>query len=146
MKKYFLLLFLFAVCCLNLVAQNADSIWVRENYYKIERMITMRDGVKLFTALYIPKDSAQKHPILFKRTPYTCQPYGEDQFNPALYNSYWINYLKEGYIIAIQDVRGKWMSEGDYVDVRPFNPNKKTVALVAAFINEVRLIDNMLIN
>ncbi len=125
MKKYFLLLFLFTVCCLNLVAQNADSIWVRENYYKIERMITMRDGVKLFTAMYIPKDSSQKHPILFKRTPYTCQPYGEGQFNPALYNSYWINYLKEGYIIAIQDVRGKWMSEGDYVDVRPFNPNKK---------------------
>jgi uncharacterized protein len=125
MKKYFLLLFLFIVCCLNLVAQNADSIWVRENYYKIERMIGMRDGVKLFTAMYIPKDSSQKHPILFKRTPYTCQPYGEDQFNPALYNSYWINYLKEGYIIAIQDVRGKWMSEGDYVDVRPFNPNKK---------------------
>lgn len=125
MKKYFLLLFLFAVCCLNLIAQNADSIWVRENYYKVERMIAMRDGVKLFTAMYIPKDSLQKHPILFKRTPYTCQPYGESQFNPALYNSYWINYLKEGYIIAIQDVRGKWMSEGDYVDVRPFNPNKK---------------------
>ena len=124
MKKYFLLLFLFAVSCLNLAAQNADSIWVRENYYKIERMISMRDGVKLFTAAYIPKDSSQKHPILFNRTPYTCSPYGEDKFNPRLYESYWINYLKEGYIIAIQDVRGRWMSEGNYVDVRPFNPNK----------------------
>ncbi|MBL0146662.1 MAG: CocE/NonD family hydrolase [Chitinophagaceae bacterium] len=66
-----------------------------------------------------------KHPILFNRTPYSCNPYGEDKINPRLYATYWINYLKEGYIIAIQDVRGRWMSEGDFVDVRPFNPNKK---------------------
>ena len=125
MKKYFLLFVIVTISFLEITAQNNDSIWVRENYYKIERMIPMRDGAKLFTAFYIPKDSTQKHPILFKRTPYTCQPYGEDKFNTALYNSYWLNYLKEGYIIAIQDVRGKWMSEGNYVDVRPFNPNKK---------------------
>jgi uncharacterized protein len=125
MKKHFLPLLFFSFFIVNGMAQNTDSIWVRENYYKIERMLPMRDGVKLFTAFYIPKDSSQKHPILFKRTPYTCQPYGENNFNAALYNSYWINYLKEGYIIAIQDVRGKWMSEGEYVDVRPFNPNKK---------------------
>ena len=125
MKKYF---FSLAICCfffLNGFAQNADSLWVRNNYYKIERMIPMRDGIKLFTAFYIPKDSSEKHPILFNRTPYTCMPYGEDKFNPRLYESYWINYLREGYIIAIQDVRGKWMSEGEFEDVRPFNPNKK---------------------
>ncbi len=125
MKKHFLLLTFYCVCVLLLTAQNTDSVWVRENYYKIERMLPMRDGAKLFTAFYIPKDSSQKHPVLFKRTPYTCSPYGEDKFNTALFNSYWINYLKEGYIIAIQDVRGKWMSEGEYVDVRPFNPAKK---------------------
>ncbi len=124
MKKYFLI-FLSAFSFFNLAAQNPDSIWVRENYYKIERMIPMRDGKKLFTAFYIPKDSSQKHPILFKRTPYTCSPYGEDKFNNQLYESYWLNYLKEGYIISIQDVRGRWMSEGDYMDIRPFNPNKK---------------------
>jgi uncharacterized protein len=125
MKKYFLPLLFFSFFITNSTAQNADSIWVRENYYKIERMVPMRDGIKLFTAFYIPKDSSQKHPILFNRTPYTCQPYGEDKFSQRLYNTYWINYLKEGYIIATQDVRGKWMSEGDFVDVRPFNPNKK---------------------
>jgi len=125
MKKYFILFSFLLLSILNLTAQNADSVWVRENYYKIERMISMRDGIKLFTAFYIPKDSSQKHPILFNRTPYTCSPYGEDKFNARLYETYWINYLKEGYIIAIQDVRGKWMSEGEYVDVRPFNPNKK---------------------
>lgn len=125
MKKYFFAVLFTCVCATNLLAQNTDSLWVRDNYYKIEKMLPMRDGIKLFTAFYIPKDSSVKHPILFNRTPYTCSPYGTDKFNSRLYESYWINYLKEGYIIAIQDVRGKWMSEGEYVDVRPFNPNKK---------------------
>ena len=125
MKKHFLLLCLFILSVTTITAQNADSLWVRENYYKIERMLPMRDGIHLFTAFYIPKDSSVKHPILFNRTPYTCSPYGEDKFNSRIYESYWINYLKEGYIIAIEDVRGKFMSEGEFVDVRPFNPNKK---------------------
>lgn len=125
MKKYFSLLCLLTLFSTHVIAQNKDSAWVSQNYYKIERMLPMRDGISLFTAFYIPKDSSEKHPILFNRTPYTCSPYGEDKFNSRLYESYWLNYLKEGYIIAIQDVRGKFMSEGDYVDVRPFNPHKK---------------------
>jgi uncharacterized protein len=125
MKKYLGLLCFSILFTCSLSAQNADSLWVRENYYKIERMLPMRDGINLFTAFYIPKDSSVKHPILLNRTPYTCSPYGEDKFNPRIYETYWLNYLKEGYIIAIQDVRGKWMSEGEFVDVRPFNPNKK---------------------
>ena len=125
MKKYFLLLCLYIFSVTTLFAQNTDSLWVRENYYKVEKMLPMRDGINLFTAFYIPKDSSVKHPILFNRTPYTCSPYGEDKFNARIYDTYWINYLKEGYIIAIQDVRGKFMSEGEFVDVRPFNPNKK---------------------
>ena len=125
MKKYLPLLLLVLLCCFGLHAQNTDSGWVRDNYYKTERMISMRDGTKLFTAFYVPNDSSQKHPILLNRTPYSCAPYGEDKFDPILYESYWINYLKEGYIIAMQDVRGKWMSEGNFMDVRPFNPNKK---------------------
>lgn len=124
MKKY---LFLAVLCFVtaNAFSQNADSLWIRENYYKKEVMIPMRDGAKLFTALYIPKDSSVKHPILFNRTPYSCAPYGENNLSGRLYGSYWINYLKEGYVIAIQDVRGRWMSEGDFMDVRPFNPGKK---------------------
>lgn len=125
MKKYFLLLSFSILLITGLTAQNADSLWVTENYYKVEKMLPMRDGVSLFTAFYIPKDSSVKHPILMNRTPYSCSPYGEDKLNSRLYQSYWLNYLKEGYIIAIQDVRGRWMSEGDFVDVRPFNPDKK---------------------
>ena len=125
MKKYFCLPLFFVLFITNLTAQNNDSIWVRENYYKVEKMVPMRDGISLFTAFYIPKDSSVKHPILVNRTPYSCSPYGENNFNARIYDTYWINYLKEGYIIAIQDVRGRWMSEGEFVDVRPFNPNKK---------------------
>ena len=125
MKKYFILYLIAAFTFLTSYAQNADSAWFRANYYKIERQIPMRDGKKLFTALYVPKDTSVTHPILFNRTPYSCYPYGEDKINARLYDSYWINYLKQGYIIAIQDVRGRWMSEGDFVDVRPFNPTKK---------------------
>jgi len=125
MKKYFLLLIISLLSFTSLWAQDADSAWVRDNYYKIEKMVPMRDGISLFTAFYIPKNNSEKHPILLNRTPYSCRPYGEENFNPRLYSTYWINYLKEGYIIAIQDVRGRWMSEGEFVDVRPFNPNKK---------------------
>lgn len=129
MKKYFILYLIAAFTFLTSYAQNADSAWFRANYYKIERQIPMRDGKKLFTALYIPKDTSVTHPILFNRTPYSCYPYGEDKINARLYDSYWINYLKQGYIIAIQDVRGRWMSEGDFVDVRPFNPTKKGIEI-----------------
>jgi len=124
MQKYTTLL-LFLYLSATTQAQNNDSAWVSDNYYKVEKMVPMRDGNKLFTALYIPKDSSVKHPILFNRTPYSCAPYGESKISPRLYASYWINYLREGYIIAIQDVRGRWMSEGAFEDIRPFNPNKK---------------------
>lgn len=117
---FWVLSFLFTVAQTN----SPDSAWIREHYYKIERYIPMRDGIKLFTSIYIPKDSSVSHPILMKRTPYSCMPYGEQNFYPYWY-SYQKNYLKEGYIMVSQDVRGRWMSEGQYVDVRPFNSNRK---------------------
>jgi putative CocE/NonD family hydrolase len=109
---------------LSAQAQNSqDSSWIRDNYYKIERMIPMRDGVKLFTSIYVPKDSTEKHPVLLRRTPYSCAPYGEDKWE-AFWNNHLRYYMREGYVIVKQDVRGRWMSEGDFIDVRPFNPNK----------------------
>ena len=106
-------------------AQDADSVWIRNQYYKKEQYITARDGVRLFTSVYIPKDTSEAHPILLTRTPYSCAPYGEDQWK-TYWNGYEKNYFKEGYIMVTQDVRGRWMSEGIFEDVRPFNPAKKT--------------------
>ena len=105
-------------------AQNADSIWMREHYTKKEMYITMRDGVRLFTSVYMPKDTGEKHPVLMTRTPYSCAPYGEDKWRPY-WNSYTMAYLKEGFIMITQDVRGRWESEGVFEDVRPFNAAKK---------------------
>ncbi|UYQ93951.1 CocE/NonD family hydrolase [Chitinophaga horti] len=104
---------------------NADSLWFREHYTKKEVYIPMRDGVKLFTSIYLPKDQSEKHPVLMTRTPYSCAPYGENQYAP-LYRRYLNTYLRENYIYVSQDVRGRWMSEGVFEDVRPFNPNKKS--------------------
>ena len=124
MKK--LCFFIFFSCwSYFLSAQNPDSIWIVNNYTKMERKIPMRDGIRLFTSIYVPKDNSENHPILMERTPYSCAPYGENKWNDY-WNSYLKAYLREGYIMVIQDVRGRWMSEGDFVDVRPFNPDKKT--------------------
>lgn len=119
-------LILLLMASLFMHAQYAqDSAWVKEHYYKIEKYIPMSDGVKLFTSIYMPKDTVQQHPILLTRTPYSCAPYGETNFNAGLWNRYWRYYTRENYIIVTQDVRGRWMSEGEFVDIRPFNPNKK---------------------
>ncbi|MDQ2753038.1 MAG: CocE/NonD family hydrolase [Bacteroidota bacterium] len=123
MNKLFL--FVFALFfSISLQAQNADSTWMREHYTKKEVSIKMRDGVRLFTSVYMPKDTTQKHPFLLTRTPYSCAPYGEDKWKPY-WKSYVMAYLKEGFIMVTEDVRGRWMSEGVFEDVRPFNAAKK---------------------
>jgi putative CocE/NonD family hydrolase len=123
--KRFIFMLLGALYVLPAWAQHAsDSLWVKKHYYKQERRIPMRDGVHLFTAIYLPKDNSEKHPILITRTPYSAAPYGEQHLTPNLWNIYWNSYAHENYIIVVQDVRGRWMSEGEFKDVRPFNPNK----------------------
>jgi len=101
----------------------ADSAWVMQHYTKHETYIPMRDGKRLFTAVYAPKDNSEGHPILINRTPYAINPYGET-FR-AFWHTYWMAYLREGYIIVLQDVRGRMMSEGHFEDVRPYNTGKK---------------------
>ena len=114
----------FVIVSFSVAAQNADSAWFVNNYTKKEVYVPMRDGVKLFTSFYIPKDKSEKHPFLITRTPYSCAPYGEDKFG-FFWAGYKITYLRENYIIVTQDVRGRYMSEGVFEDVRPFNKNKK---------------------
>ncbi|MBC8029317.1 MAG: CocE/NonD family hydrolase [Pyrinomonadaceae bacterium] len=82
----------------------------------------MRDGVKLFTSIYLPKDKSKKYPIMLSRTPYSVAPYGANDFKTSVGPS--LLFQKERYIFVYQDVRGKLMSEGDYVNVRPHIPVK----------------------
>jgi putative CocE/NonD family hydrolase len=102
-------------------AQGLD--YVRSHYTKYEHSIPMRDGVKLFTSVYVPKDTAQKFPIMLDRTPYSVAPYGIDNYRAQLGPSE--KFGKDGFIFVYQDVRGKNMSEGEFVDMRPHNPNKR---------------------
>lgn len=102
--------------------RNELAEYIKTNYTKQEVMIPMRDGVKLFTAIYAPKDSSQKYPIMFDRTPYTVSPYGLNDYKESLGPS--TRFAYEGFIFVYQDVRGKWMSEGDFVDMRPDIENR----------------------
>ena len=104
----------------QLAAQGVES--VKAHYTKYEYRIPMRDGVRLFTAVYVPKDQAQRYPILLTRTPYSVQPYGEDAYKSDLGPS--PLFGNEGYIVVYQDVRGRWMSEGEFVNMRPQRPHK----------------------
>ncbi len=116
--------FFFVLQFLLLSAQDSVSAaFIRENYTKREVMIPMRDGVQLFTSIYTPKDLSKTYPILMRRTPYSCAPYGAETFPDRIQN---MNLVRSGYIFVFQDVRGRYMSEGDFVDVRPHNPNKKS--------------------
>jgi len=106
----------------QVLAQENDSAYVRQNYTKIERQIPMRDGIKLFTSIYIPKNQTKKYPFLLNRTPYTVAPYGEDKYKLSLGN--FPALMREGFIFVYQDVRGKWMSEGTFEDIRPQTTKK----------------------
>ncbi|HKV33204.1 MAG TPA: CocE/NonD family hydrolase [Pyrinomonadaceae bacterium] len=106
---------------LNSTAQT-DAVDVKTFYTKTEQQIPMRDGVKLFTSIYAPKDQSQKYPIMLNRTPYSVSPYGANAYKDALGPSE--NFQKEKFIFVYQDVRGKFMSEGEWVEVRPYKPKK----------------------
>ena len=98
--------------------------WIKSNYSKKEYRVPMRDGVTLFTSVYTPKDTTKNYPIILMRTPYTVSPYGEDKFPNNLGPNE--ELAKAGYIFVMQDVRGKFMSEGEFVDMRPYIQNKKS--------------------
>jgi len=93
----------------------------KDDYSKQDFMVEMRDGTKLYTVVYAPKDNSEKYPFLMTRTPYSSGPYSDKDYRDLP------EYLtNEKFIFVYQDVRGKFMSEGEYVDMRPFIPNKAT--------------------
>lgn len=101
-------------------AQMPDSIFIRQNYEKTEVMIPMRDGVKLFTSIYSPKDKSKVYPMLMQRTCYSVAPYGADKFRKRLGPNKYL--MQDKYIFVYQDVRGRWMSEGDFDNMTPNIP------------------------
>ncbi len=118
----FLLSFGFILLALQSFTQT-DSTNVRENYTKKEAYISMRDGVRLFTSIYLPKDTSQSYPFLINRTPYSVAPYGENNYAKDIGpNSL---FVKEKYIFVYQDVRGKHMSEGQFQEMTPAIDKKK---------------------
>jgi hypothetical protein len=103
-------------------AKPQEEFNVREHYTKYEFRIPMRDGVHLFTSVYVPKDASVAYPILMDRTPYSVAPYGEDRYPPRLGPSE--AFERAGYIFVYQDVRGRYMSEGKFVEMRPHIDDK----------------------
>lgn len=114
------LIFLIMGLQLQLAAQDAEK--VKERYTKYEYLVPMRDGVKLFASIYVPKDTSQKYPFLLTRTPYSVAPYGVDNYRSSLGPSE--HFEKEGFIFVYEDARGRYMSEGVFAQVRPYQPNK----------------------
>src|SRR5262245_45794450 len=98
-----------------LLAQGLE--YIQSNYTKFEHRIPMRDGVRLFTAVYVPKEKSLTSPIMMNRTPYSVAPYGIDKYRENLGPS--PLFGKAGYIMVHQDVRGRYLSEGVFEDVRP---------------------------
>ena len=130
MRRLLLLVFILAHS-FGLWAQNGRNVteeWLRENYTKREEMIPMRDGARLYTAVYEPVSSSEAKPVMLVRTPYSLRPYGfeageepsKDRF--AYSSGMWgdlLNYAADGYVIVLQNVRGTYLSEGEFENIRP---------------------------
>lgn len=121
MRMLLLLLFLSTLA----IAQTPGAVAVRESYSKFEYRVPMRDGVTLFTSVYVPKDvfsESKTYPIMMDRTPYTVAPYGADVYRNNLGPSEL--FQKEKFIFVYQDVRGRYMSGGGFDNIRPHKPVK----------------------
>ena len=116
---FLIIIFLLSLTYCTLSRQSK----VIENYDKREYTIEMRDGVHLFTSVYSPRDKTKKYPILLVRTPYSVAPYGESKYTSFLGASK--EFADEGFIFVFQDVRGRYMSEGEYDNMRAYIPVKK---------------------
>lgn len=115
-------LFLFAA--IASLGYGQDSLFIRQQYTKQEHRIVMRDGVELFTVVYAPRSNSEPHPIMLTRTPYSVRPYGADSMLTVLTNLQ-RKYFQRNYIMVYQDVRGRYLSGGEFVNVRPYLPVKR---------------------
>ena len=101
----------------------ADTLALRQHYAKLDRRIPMRDGTLLYTTIYVPRDASRQHPypFLLTRTPYSAGPYGENHYRqrgPGPSDE----LSAAQYIFVYQDVRGRYMSEGEFAEMTPYQP------------------------
>ena len=119
--RFFPALSLLVLVSVPLLAQApVPELDLRQHYVKSERMIPMRDGVKLFTIIYEPQDKTRRYPFLLLRTPYSIPPYGPGEYREQLGPS--PEFDRDGFIFVFQDVRGKFRSEREFVVMRPPAP------------------------
>ena len=123
MRPYKRSLILIILVLLSAASFSQSQEALKKLYNKQEVYITMRDDVRLFTSIYTPKNRSVAHPILMIRTPYNIEPGGPGRFN--FFVQAYSRYTDEEYIMVFQDVRGRYMSEGEYEDIRPVIPEKK---------------------
>ena len=97
-------------------AQNPGAI--ESGYTKTVYQIPMRDGTRLYTAVYAPRDTTRRYPIMLTRTPYSVGPYGDNAYPRSIGPS--PKFAETGFIFAYQDVRGRFMSEGEFVHMTPW--------------------------
>jgi uncharacterized protein len=107
-------------------AAESPTYDVREHYTKYEFRVPMRDGVRLFTAVLVPKDTSTTYPFMLSRTPFDMSPYGPDEQNPIGLQTRAL--LEAGYIWVRQDVRGRGLSEGKFTHVTPHRADKRAPA------------------
>ncbi|MBW2257311.1 MAG: CocE/NonD family hydrolase [Deltaproteobacteria bacterium] len=103
---------------------DEDAAFIRQHFDKAEFRIPMRDGARLHTVVYTPRDTSQVYPILLLRTPYSAGPYGPGEYKVKDLNWY-INLVREGYIFVFQDVRGRYLSEGTWTNMTPHIADKR---------------------
>ena len=106
----------------SLAPQQSHEDFLRENYDKTEHMVAMRDGVQLYTIVYVPKDDTKEYPVMLFRTPYSIRPYEADRFRTPLGPT--AEFDREGYIFVFQDVRGKFRSEGEFEVIKPLSRDR----------------------
>jgi hypothetical protein len=111
--------FLFQTILFLISFNSFSQINLKANYNKQEVYIPMRDGTKLYTAIYTPKDISKdkKYPLLLQRTCYSIAPYGEENFKKSLGPNSFLE--KDKYVFVYQDVRGRYMSEGVFTNMTP---------------------------
>jgi len=127
LQLFFLVVVMILTGAWSLRAQEKElpqESYVKAHYTKYEYLVPMRDGKKLFTSVYVPKDTSQPYPFLMERTPYSVAPYGPENYKKSL--GYSDEFEKAGYIFVFQDVRGRYLSEGGFLEMHPHIDKKKS--------------------